>query len=166
MMNLNYAIVLACTQTLISRWFEATSANTIFWMLFAPDIFDYDWESIEEEGEPLNFSQATAAHYWNYGELSLYSFAMVFALDWIFSMSLRNPWIIAIALFVGVVAIVEYIEAYPRQLILMFFTPWDEHRGEDLFIWYVDAIELGLYDPHDPPMSMFDNPAARDYLVS
>ena len=44
MMNLNYAIVLACTQTLISRWFEATSANTIFWWLFAPNIFDYDWE--------------------------------------------------------------------------------------------------------------------------
>ncbi len=91
---------------------------------------------------------------------------MVFALDFVFAMSLKNPWIVAISLFVGLLSLIEYIEAYPRQLIVMFFTPWDEYRGEDLFMWYVDAIELGLYDPMDPPMTMFDNPAARDYLVS
>jgi len=32
-------------------------------------------------------------------------------------------------------------------------------------MWWVDAIDLGLYDPLDPPMSVYDNPEARDYML-
>lgn len=55
-MNVSYAAVLFFTQLLTSFWFKETAINTLFWLLFAPDVLKYDWNDIEQSGEPLNIS--------------------------------------------------------------------------------------------------------------
>jgi len=79
---------------------------------------------------------------------------------------LINPIVLGFALFLSLKYVMGMIQRYSVYLIIQFFTPWDEYIGEDIFMWYVDAIDLGLYDPKNPPMSEFDYPAARDFLIS
>ena len=165
-MNINYYYSLLVSQFLSSYWFKVTSANTFFWLIFAPDVFAFNWEQIEEEGEPINFTQATAAHYWGYtGETSFGGFLVTYIIDLIIAFPMR-VYVLAFALFGAFSGFVATVASYPQQLIIMFLTPWDEHIGEDLFIWYFDAIELGLYDPMDPPRMMFDYEPAREHFLA
>jgi len=75
-------------------------------------------------------------------------------------MPMRITWV-AFGLVATFYTLIATVTSYPQQLIMMFLTPWDENLGEDLFMWYFDAIELGLYDPMDPPTMPLDYAPAR-----
>jgi len=152
---------LSLSQFVTSYWFNITSMNTLFWLIFAPDVFAFSWDDIKSEGEPINFTQATAAHYWGYtGESSFGGFAITYIIDFLIAMPMRITWV-AFGLVATFYTLIATVTSYPQQLIMMFLTPWDENLGEDLFMWYFDAIELGLYDPMDPPTMPLDYAPAR-----
>jgi hypothetical protein len=54
-----------------------------------------------------------------------------------------------------------YVFALPWIWTLKLLTPWEENAGEDPVMWWVDAIELGLYDPLDPPTNFWEIEDAR-----
>ena len=45
-------------------------------------------------------------------------------------------------------------------------TPWKENDGETALMWWIDAIELGLYDPKDPPTNIFEIQEAREEYLN
>jgi hypothetical protein len=51
-------------------------------------------------------------------------------------------------------------------LTLKVLTPWQEKIGEDPVMWFTNAIELGLYDPMDPPTNIFEIEDARIQYLS
>ena len=58
------------------------------------------------------------------------------------------------------------ILAFPLILTLKVITPWKENQGETPLMWWVDAIELGLTDPMNPPTNMFEIEDARVQYLS
>ena len=153
-MNVQYAVALNLSQILTSLFFNATSMNTLFWVLFAPSVLQYNWIEIEKIGDPVTFQQATSAHYFKYtNNIDITSFLITWLIDQVFGYFMLNPLFFATAYFYMAL---EIVSNYSWYLILKLLTPWEEHQGEDILMWYVDAIDNGLYDPLDPPTSLFD----------
>ena len=59
-----------------------------------------------------------------------------------------------------------YIIAFPMIITYKVLTPWKEDQGETPLMWWVDAIELGLTNPMDPPGNFFEIEDARVQYLS
>jgi len=78
-------------------------------------------------------------------------------------------------LMYGLLFLVYAPSYYMNKVMMIFFlpliltwkvmTPWKENDGETALMWWVDAIELGLWDPKNPPTNIFEIDEARyEYL--
>lgn len=141
------------------------------WNLFiritAGGLFDADFDELDAKGYKYSLSQATSYHYWD-GKESHGLFKML----WVNYVT--DTWkiifgIIPLVLFGIPYVIFEFIYVLlyiPVVLPLKFLTPWDEGEAETPALWWVNAIELGLYNPRDPPTNMFEIEDARTQYLS
>jgi hypothetical protein len=61
---------------------------------------------------------------------------------------------------------VGYVLLFPLILTLKVLTPWSENEGETWVMWWVDAVQRGLFDPMDPPTNIFEIEDARTQYLS
>lgn len=61
---------------------------------------------------------------------------------------------------------IVYVLAFPLILTIRVITPWAETEKETAIMWWVDAIELGLYNPRDPPTNMWEIEEARTQYIN
>jgi len=59
-----------------------------------------------------------------------------------------------------------YVFLLPSIWAWRLLTPWEEKEGETPIMWWVKALELGLYDPKDPPTNFWEIEDARTQYLS
>ena len=163
--NYNFLGVKAYASTASSLWFVVFFGVNLFWRITAGGLFEFDFDEIDEKGLDYSINQATAYHYWEDKEAhGLFTMLWVNLLDWI-------------NVFYGIYSLLAYTIIYwlvkgftilffPWIALYKVFTPWKEQIGETPVMWWVDAIELGLYDPMNPPTNMWEIEDARTQALS
>jgi len=175
---LNNDSIIAMRNLQFVFWKEAAATAsalyfmTFFWFnllvrLIADGTFDADFEELDEEDLDYSISQATSYHYWGgEEEHSLLRMLFVGCITDPLRVTFNFPLIFIGVLFKFAFGLVK-LTTIPKNLVVKLLTPNTENEGETLVMWYVDAIEVGLWDPKDPPTNIFEIEEAREeYLDS
>lgn len=165
--NLNFLLLKELAATAAACWFAFFFPFNLVVRIIAGGLYDADFEDIDERGLKYSLSQATSYHYWEGKESH-----SLFKMFWVNFVT--DFWKIVFGiiplLFAGpvfLIAYVIYILAYiPIILPITLITPWDEKEHETPLMWWVNAIELGLFDPRDPPSNMFEIEDARTQYLA
>jgi hypothetical protein len=147
-------------------WFFILFPWNLFLRFTADGLFEADWEDIEERKLDFSLTQATSYHYWEGKEAhGLFSMFWTNYVTDFLRIFLGWPILLVLA---PVYEITRWanILLFPLIITLKVLTPWSENAGETFIMWWVDAIELGLYNPQDPPTNIWEIEAARTQYLS
>ena len=163
--NYEFLYYKGVASTAASLWFVIFFWPNLFFRITANSMFDADFDDLDERRLDYSVTQATSYHYWEGKEAH-----GLFTMLWV------NFWDVIKVVFGSlnllIVTIVYWVLKgfnilfFPWIATLKLLTPWKEKIGETPVMWWCNAIELGLYDPMNPPTNMWEIPDARTQYLS
>jgi hypothetical protein len=164
--NVSFLLLKEAAAVASALWFTIFFPFNFFLRLTADGLFDADFEELDEKNLDYSLSQATSYHYWE-GKESHGLFSMIWTNYVTDRLRILVGWPLLFVAF-PIYQLVKWatILLFPLILTIKVATPWKENQGETDVMWWVDAIELGLYDPADPPTNIWEIEAARTQYLS
>lgn len=164
--NAEYYYVKDAAAAAAAWWFRTFFLFNFVVRIIAPGMYDADFADIDARGLDYSLSQATSYHYWEGKEN--HSIVTMLWVNYVTdALKLAFGWWKVLAMAPGfIIYDLIYIFAYPLILTIRLITPWAETEGETPLMWWVNAIELGIYDPMDPPTNFWEIEAARKQYMA